>query len=93
MFNFYKNRENGDEIAKKRPETSFFEQILFLSKIQHTIYNYNVLCDNMERFYGDLHVFVEVDNNDITKRKEKTIDEQSNSGARHHGVNKSRRAN
>lgn len=87
MFNSIKKSENGQKSEEKRPKSSFFEQMLFLSKIQCAIQNYQNLCEAHDRFFRDLHIFVEVKKDDITKENQETIDEQSNTGARHYGTN------
>ena len=93
MFNSLGKSENGQKSAKKQPKSSFFEQIMFLSRIHYAIDSYNAYCAAQRRFFDDLHVIIEVKKDDITKENEKTIDEQSNTGSRYNGTNKSRRIN
>jgi len=90
MFNSTEKAESGKKSDKKRTETSFMGKIMFLSKIQQAISNYNAISEAQRKFFSDIHVFIEVNTHDISKENEKAIDEQSNTGSRYHGTNDSR---
>jgi hypothetical protein len=86
MFNSLKKSQNEKKSDENRPKSQFFSKILFLSKIQKAIQNYNIYCDAHKRFFNDIHIFVEVKDHDITQENQETIDKQSNTGARHNGT-------
>ena len=91
MANPNEKSQSGLKSAEKRSKSPFMDKILFLNKIRRAIDSYNAYCDTQRRFFSDIHVIIEVNKHDISKENEKTIDEQSNTGSRHYGTNKTRR--